>query len=677
MKRLNLFLVISAVLVALSSVCIAAPETINLNFNSSKYLRLPQTITRIYISNGNIVKVKQPTTSMNEVLITALEKAGSTNVFIWTADGARYEYEVTVFDKKMSEAQLIEQEINLPNVRVKKFGDNFLLQGTVENETEHAHVLRIVSLFTKEARTIRDSNLNETGEYQAETKEEKGSKIVDEIEILNPRIRKPDIELPVEMRIEDNLELPNVHVKKIGDSIFFEGTVADEKEHEYALQVAKAFGFKDDAVIDRIEVLNPQSIIELQIEQAIGLPDVHVKMVDKRILLTGTVQNQYERNYAVQIARLYVGSGSDSSLSFGSNVSPSLHTQGAKSSSSSTTLSNDNKVEDSGSVIDLLQMLNPTQIRLEAQIISINPEDAKNIGILYGASAYSNDTRTPANPGIFYLGEANYRGSGNSFRNNPWSWLMERHADINLSINALITKTKAKILSRPSVMTMSGEQATIQIGGEIPYSVSNSNGTTVNFRNYGIILQFKPIVDAQNRIVSTISTEVSNLSGQSVDGQPIIATRRADSVVTMDSGSTIIIGGLMDSSERKVVTKIPLLGDIPILGEFFKYTSKTKDRQELIILVTPYIVSGYESSRAGMSDEMRDYYHKGQREKNHLRDVDLNEPPPVIPSKKKNETAKTKANSEKVMNPEKNDDNNGTKKTGGWSVGIGIFGDAF
>lgn len=242
-----------------------------------------------------------------------------------------------------------------------------------------------------------------------------------------------------------------------------------------------------------------------------------------------------------------------------------------------------------------------------------------------------------------------------------------------MSLNALITKNKAKILSRPSIMTMSGEQATIQIGGEIPYSVSNISGTTVNFRNYGIILQFKPIVDAQNRIVSTISTEVSNLSGQTVDGQPIISTRRADAVVTMDSGSAVVIGGLMDSSERKVVQKIPLLGNIPIIGEFFKYSSTTKSKQELIILVTPYIVSGYESSRAGMSDAMRDYYREGQREKNHLRDVDLNEPPPALPDKKTKKPKKT----EKVIKSDESLDNKDTKKPSGWSGEIGLFGDAF
>ena len=81
----------------------------------------------------------------------------------------------------------------------------------------------------------------------------------------------------------------------------------------------------------------------------------------------------------------------------------------------------------------------------------------------------------------------------------------------------------------------------------------------------------------------------------------------------------------MDSSEQKHVTKIPLLGDIPILGEFFKYTSKTNEKQELIILVTPYIVELGNASRTRMTEEMAKYYRKGQLEKKQMQEVDLND----------------------------------------------------
>lgn len=357
------------------------------------------------------------------------------------------------------------------------------------------------------------------------------------------------------------------------------------------------------------------------IKRAIGLQYVQVKVVnhDKqmRILLTGSVRNQYERNFAVQTARLYAGGkGSESSLSVGSGFDMAIETQNAVADGNVVVTSGDiggSMIQGEGEVIDLLHMMHPTQIRFEAQVIAIRPQDKKSLGILYGNDATNN-------PGVFSINEAS---TGLSFRHSNWT-----HENINVSINALVTKNLAKILSRPSITTMSGEEAIIQVGGEIPYQTQNSNGVAnTNFKNYGIILQLKPVADAEDRITSTIHAEVSNMSGESTNGQPILEMRRADSVVTVRSGSTMIIGGLMDSSERKIVNKFPFLGDIPILGEFFKYTSKTKDKQELVILVTPYIVDDDEISRAQMSESLQDIYNRGLAEKNNLNDVDLNETP--------------------------------------------------
>ena len=86
----------------------------------------------------------------------------------------------------------------------------------------------------------------------------------------------------------------------------------------------------------------------------------------------------------------------------------------------------------------------------------------------------------------------------------------------------------------------------------------------------------------------------------------------------------MVIGGLMDSKETKNIVKFPLLGDIPIIGEFFKWTSKRKEKQELIILVTPYIVEDGETSRVRMSDEMKQHFDKGREEKFNMNEVDVN-----------------------------------------------------
>lgn len=378
------------------------------------------------------------------------------------------------------------------------------------------------------------------------------------------------------------------------------------------------------------------------IEQAIGLPNVHVRMVGERVLLTGTVENQYERNYALQTVRLFVDGGTESSLLVGSGFDMSLDTAAATDTGRSEDLEA-SQSQSKGAIIDLLQILHPTQIRLEAQIIEINSDDAKNLGIQYGQAGSG---------GVFTFGEDHdrtvtidqyitYDSDGNPnvvtvesgsnvtpFHNNPLKWISQRFGPINATIHALVSKGKARVLSRPSVATLSGEQATIQIGGKIPYISYDNNSTIprVQFENYGIILQVKPVVDAQGRINSVIHAEVSNISGQAVNGQPIIATRSADSVINLRSGLPIVIGGLMDSSESKNVSKIPLLGDIPILGEFFKHTSRTRDKRELIIVVTPYIVNTEELSQTQMTEQMREWYDQQRQEGENRENYDFNNP---------------------------------------------------
>ena len=455
----------------------------------------------------------------------------------------------------------------------------------------------------------------------------------------------------------------------------------------------------DGARYEYLVVVSPEDPGQaMMIETAIGLPDVHVKFVDNRLLLTGTVENQYEKNYALQTARLFINAGTESSLLVGSGFDMTLNTDTATSSGRSEDVEL-SKSEAQGAIIDLIQILRPTQIRFEAQIVEINSDAARELGLQYGIngtggtfgfgesynrshtsiSESSSDSRSSSYSGS---GSSSYSdsyntsssgsetsddglstsgydssssrgnsGSGNNsfsgsssfgrtvtttmdglrtFSNNPIKWITQHFAPINVTLTALVNQGKAKVLSRPSVMTLSGEQATIQIGGQIPYSTASSNGTNTEFKNYGIILQVKPVVDSQDRINSAIHAEVSSISGETGDGQPILATRSADSVISLNSGMPIVIGGLMDSSETKRVLKIPLLGDIPILGEFFKHTSKSRDNREIIIVVTPYLVEEDEISRSPMSQPMREWYAQQEKQRETMESHDFKPPEPEV-----------------------------------------------
>ena len=360
-------------------------------------------------------------------------------------------------------------------------------------------------------------------------------------------------------------------------------------------------------------VVSPEDVGQaLLIQEAIGLPDVHVQKIGSKILLTGSVKNQYEHNYALQVASFYIQGNVSIPLNTGSNVKLDLET-----SESTDTSSEDiepSQIESSGSIIDLLKITNPTQIKLEAQVIDINSNNASDLGFQYGQS-----NGITIAPGYLTAGEDMGRGG---YSNNPLKWFDRHRASLGMTIQALVEQGKARILSRPNITTLSGEQATIQIGGQIPYTISNLTGSTVRFKDYGIILQCKPIVDADNKITVAVHAEVSNLSGQAVDGQPIISTRHADSVVNLMSGTSMLIGGLMDSSEGKSVQKIPLLGDIPIIGEFFKYTNKSRDKRELVIIITPTIVEA--TDYGAMTEEMHNAFEQSKQELQNREDVNLN-----------------------------------------------------
>lgn len=337
------------------------------------------------------------------------------------------------------------------------------------------------------------------------------------------------------------------------------------------------------------------------IQDAIGYPKVHVQMIEDRVMLRGKVENQYEHDIALKIAGLYTGG-------------------------------------DGSGVIDLLEMEHPSQIRLEAQIIEINSDYTKNLGIQYwsqtpGSNSNSgsssdnpNNNITVGTAGLFYGGE-----DFSSTRKHG-GWLGSHVANVNVTLQALINEGKARILSRPSITTMSGKTANILIGGRIPIPVSDGNGNvSIDWHEYGVKLNIEPVVDSEDKITSKVHAEVSTLDyshGVKIDSfsVPGIATREAESEVNVRSGMTMAIGGLINSEDAKIVSKIPLLGDIPIIGRFFRHTSNTRDKRELIILITPTLVA--DDTPAPMSQRMKESYEEIERAARNRELVETRKPVP-------------------------------------------------
>lgn len=248
------------------------------------------------------------------------------------------------------------------------------------------------------------------------------------------------------------------------------------------------------------------------------------------------------------------------------------------------------------------------QITLEAKIIAINKEDSKNLGINWNWDKIpqnSDDSSNSNNDDEEDFGGVIHFGASYEFR-------------FNATLNALFANGKAKILATPRIITVPGKEASIFIGDHIPVLTEKiENGVTVNTTEYvdaGIKLTYTPVVSEDDMITSAVHTEVSTAALVSEIRNYKITSRTADTYVRMRNGETLVIGGLINEEEQKNIQKIPFLSNIPILGELFKNRSTTKNKVEVMMILTPHI------TEAGVSPAIYDT----QSLENEFKDFDDN-----------------------------------------------------
>jgi type II secretory pathway component GspD/PulD (secretin) len=260
-----------------------------------------------------------------------------------------------------------------------------------------------------------------------------------------------------------------------------------------------------------------------------------------------------------------------------------------------------NKVRNAVKLLDVVGQ----QVTLEAKIISINKDDAKELGVTWNWNTlYNPDDDNGTEPDNIYYGTIKY-GAGYNFRFGP-------------TLNALFSAGKAKILATPSVVTIPGKQASIFIGDHIPVLTEKiTNGettTTTEYVDAGIKLSYTPIVSDDGLITSVVHTEVSTPILISELKNYKITSRSADTNVRMRNGETLVIGGLINDEETRTVKKVPILSNIPIIGELFKDRIHNKTKTEVLMLLTPYL------SNAGESPAI--YNNRGKELEKQFKDFD-------------------------------------------------------
>lgn len=259
-------------------------------------------------------------------------------------------------------------------------------------------------------------------------------------------------------------------------------------------------------------------------------------------------------------------------------------------------------MEDYTSILNLLQQLDqPAKAALiEVTVAEVNLSDAEQLGVEW-AYNHSNADGTITARTLGGLGI----GTGGLTIN-----LLRPDASPRVIINALASKNRAKVLSSPRILARNGETATIQVGQEVPIITSQQTTPTtgatgsilqsVQYRSTGVILRVKPIIHAGDRIELEVSQEVSTAQSTTtgVSTSPTISTRRVDTRLSLKDGATVLLGGLMSSNQSKTKGGVPVLMDIPILGQLFSVDSDTTTNTELMILITPYIIADDKDAQA-------------------------------------------------------------------------------
>jgi general secretion pathway protein D len=176
-------------------------------------------------------------------------------------------------------------------------------------------------------------------------------------------------------------------------------------------------------------------------------------------------------------------------------------------------------------------------------------------------------------------------------------------SDYQATVRAIASAQKVEVISRPSIMVRNNQPATITVGQSVPLvtsstvnSLTGSPTSTIAYQNVGIILQVTPFISSDGLVEMIVAPQISDLSSQTVavssnTAAPVIDLRSASTVVVTPDGQTVIIGGLMENDKTVIDSKVPLLGDIPLLGALFTHHQKAVTKKELMIFLTPHVVT--------------------------------------------------------------------------------------
>jgi type II secretory pathway component GspD/PulD (secretin) len=226
------------------------------------------------------------------------------------------------------------------------------------------------------------------------------------------------------------------------------------------------------------------------------------------------------------------------------------------------------------------------QVRYEVRVTDISPSESSNVGVLFG--------------GVDELGQPQ-AGSGSTV-----TTFLHNSLAINATINAMVAKGEAQILARPSISSLNNVPASLLVGQQYPvvYFDARTGTQQVQFVNVGVNLNVTPTIGSDGMITTDLETDYSQVTG-TIANFPIITTRKAQSTLRVHDGETIVIAGLFSDMDTRALTKLPFLGDIPLIGEIFRNRERSHTKDEVVFLITPHLVVDGDPTNGKSSPELQ------------------------------------------------------------------------
>ncbi len=321
-----------------------------------------------------------------------------------------------------------------------------------------------------------------------------------------------------------------------------------------------------------VRVVHDLPRLKQALTEMIPAGQISVDSIDGGIMLQGTVATGAEAEDARRVATKFLGKGEE--------------------------------------VINRLSVTAPNQVNLRVRIAEVDRTVVRQLGIDWNVAGNIGSIAVGVVTGGFPAAAAAFNGlaqNGAAYHNH----LTSGNWDVNNFIDAMATEGLVTLLAEPNLTALSGETASFLAGGEFPVPVPQaSNGgsvITIEFKNFGVGLSFTPTLLAGNRISMRVQPEVSALdftNKVTIDNQvvPGLTVRRANTTVELASGQSFAIAGLIQNNGQVSSNNTPGLGDIPILGELFRSNKFQRSETELVIIVTPYLVSPVNGRLAAPTD---------------------------------------------------------------------------